>query len=508
MEKARARTIELTLDTRQRAKDPDLTLVSAGVNQPEVAPLTLGPNRFTVRVPSYATKLNLGEGDKTDAIRFNKRLGVGTESGIVAQTDQHTHLHTFGTELPEAKTLVRLGIPPTSVPSTGPTYTPNAETGIGSLLPESYSKWNGYSMVTQGASYQESRNNHVIVSAEGEVRVVASTLISLATSGDVIIGADTSSTPQVLAGNQNDPASPTDFGNPDLLFREGKTARIAVKSVELANTWLSAVAAHRAGIEHKPLPGVTGWAPLGFPEYVAEAFEATECVAASGALIAGLTVPSSPGGRVGLYASSNVSAAAENMVTINAGTIASMAAGVMTYIIGGLFANITGLFSASMNGVFAKVAGTYSATLQSLFGDAEVRSPVGVSVYSHFGPVKVTGNTTVQLNSVMGGAYVHGALATFVGAGPGPGMGLLALPAAMQLGVFAAPGNFIAPMPILTKGMTFLPAAIVASMSPTELNLTPASAVLMAPVISAIGSGSVTITSPTITLTGGMVYLG
>jgi hypothetical protein len=508
MEKARARTIELTLDTRQRAKDPDLTLPSAGVNQPEVAPLTFGPNRFTVRVPSHATKLNLGEGDKTDAIRFNKRLGVGTESGIVAQTDQHTHLHTFGTELPEAKTLVRLGIPPTSVPSTGPTYTPNAETGIGCLLPDSYSKWNGYSMVTQGASYQESRNDYVVVSAEGEARVIASKLISLASSGDVIIGADTAVTPQYIAANQHDPADPVDVGNADLEYRQAKQGRLAVKSLELVNTYVSAIQSFISGIEHKPLPAMTGWAPLGFPEKVAEAAEVAECIAATAALVAGIAMPSSPGGRVGLYGSSSANVSAEGTVAINAGTIGSMAAGVMTYIVGGLFASVTGLLSASLTGVFAKVAGTYAATLQSLFGDAEVRSPVGVSVYSQLGPVKVTGNTVVQLNSVAGSASVHGMLETFIGAGPGPGMGLLALPAAMQLGVFAAPGNFLAPVPVITTGMTFLPAAIIASMSPTELNLTPAAAVLTAPVITAMGSGSVTVMSPIVTVTGGMVYLG
>jgi hypothetical protein len=137
-----------------------------------------------------------------------------------------------------------------------------------------------------------------------------------------------------------------------------------------------------------------------------------------------------------------------------------------------------------------------------------VRSPVGVSVYSHLGPVKVTGNTVVQLNSVAGGAYVHGMVDTFVGAGPGPGMGLLALPMAMQLGVFSSPGNFLAPMPILTTGMTFLPASIVASMSPTELVLSPASATLTSPVVTATAATSISLTSPIVTVTGGMVYLG
>src|SRR5688572_5013391 len=170
------RIIDIRIDGQPRAVDPDLTEGAGKRHQPEPAPLTKGPNRLTIRVPSHGTKLSLGEGDTTDTALWNKRTGVGTEAGIVAQTDLHAHIHTFGAGKPEAKTIVRLGLPSSSVPAAAE-YQPGADTGMGVLSGDAFAAWSGYAMVTQGASYQEARQNHVISSAEGEVRLVGETSI-------------------------------------------------------------------------------------------------------------------------------------------------------------------------------------------------------------------------------------------------------------------------------------------------------------------------------------------
>ncbi|MCC7389851.1 MAG: hypothetical protein IT431_13910, partial [Phycisphaerales bacterium] len=183
--------IDIQVDDRPRTIDPDLSRTAEQMSQPEPGPVTAGPNRYTIRVPSEGTKLSLGEGDLVDTASRNQRPGVGTDAGIVAQTDNHIHLSTFGVLGPEVKTIVRLGTPAVSVPALGPGGAGGGagEAGVACVFPEAYDTWNGYSMVTQGGAYQEARFNHLIVSAEGEVRVVGKTLVSLGTPGDVIIGA-------------------------------------------------------------------------------------------------------------------------------------------------------------------------------------------------------------------------------------------------------------------------------------------------------------------------------
>ena len=494
--------ITTPLEKKTRAQDPDLTKASDGVNQPEVAPVTFGPNRYTIRVPSLATKLSLGQGDATDAVRFNKRAGVGTESGIVAQTDTHAHVHTFGTALPEAKTIIRLGIPTTSVPCEGPEYEPDAETGIGALIPDAFTVWNGYSMVTQGASYQESRNNHLVVSAEGEVRVVAKTFVNVATSGDVLILADAEGQPEELVQNQGDAADPIAFGMNDVTFRQGDLKELGMRTASFVEACVEFLQMVRemATLQFNPMPGMNEWLPPDFLDVLSAVASAADVLVEAKEVVECLSEPSEPGGNVGIHASKNFTAGAEEKVTVMSGGKGSFNAAQSVALNGGISAAVHGNVSASMGGMFTEISGLVSTSVEALFRGVTIKGGAGVNVLSVEAPICVTSGPSVQINAVEGCAWMAGGLEAFVGAGEGPGTGLYSMGEAfMFLGSFGAVPSMIMPVPIPAAGITFTPEFMMHEMTPTTMILAPEGLEIAAPEV-AIEAATTTIV--------GMVYLG
>jgi hypothetical protein len=97
--------LDVQVDKGLRAIDPDLSSTADKGNQPAPATPTEGPNRLTIRVPSYATKFNLGERETGSAT---------SDPGITAETESHQHFFTFGGEEDEV-TVVRIGKPAESV---------------------------------------------------------------------------------------------------------------------------------------------------------------------------------------------------------------------------------------------------------------------------------------------------------------------------------------------------------------------------------------------------------
>jgi hypothetical protein len=498
-----------------RARDPNLSAHAGATPQPTPAPLTTGNNRVTIRVPAQATKLNLGQGDATETATRNKRLGVGTESGIVGQTDAHIHWETFGTLAAEAKTLVRLGIPPTSVPPGG--YAAGASTGIGCMFPEAYSTWDGYSMVTQGAAYQEAQHNHLVVSATGEVRVVGKTLISIASSGDVIIGADGTVSPQTLVQNQGSPSDPGAFGEPDQYFRIQKLTAVVDKSVALVESATGIVAAAMVAMDRgAPLPGMTGWVPLTVMEAIKNvALGLAKLGTQIYSTLSTVRTPSGASGGVGVYAERDVTLGATESVSIHAGMSAGTIAGISASMCAP-FVSSTGLVSSSMSGIFASVAALYSATLQSSFGTTTVRSPAGVKVYSTFSSVAVTGSADVQLNSVLGGAHVHGLANAYIGSGDALGWGLRATPVRLVLGQMAAPGIFTEPGFLPMFGVSITDAMLTVQHTASYVKVSPIGVNVfadvemstIAPVVSTVADAEISMEAPLITIAGAKVMLG
>jgi hypothetical protein len=500
-------THKLKVRPAPSARDPNLMKSGGTAPNPPAAPLTEDPNRYTIRVPSFATKLSLGQGDLVETATRNKRIGVGTESGIVGQTDLHVHFHTFGTGNDQAKTLVRLGIPPTSIPATA-AYAPDAETGIGELNPAAYASWPGYSMVTQGASYQESRYNHLVVSAEGEVRVVAKTLVSLSTPGDILLGADPTATPEMLVQNQGDPNDVSGYGAPDQLERITQIASLGLRGAKLAENLVSLLTAAVYGSPVDPMPLMAMWEPPDWETSLKVAANWATFAAGLGAFAASLAMPTSPGGKVGAYAEKSITLGALETVAIATPGIASINADTLAIINAGLSASLTGLVSASVSGVLTSVSGLYSAVLESVFHPVAVRSPAGVNVFSAAGPICVTGNTSVQMNSVLGGAYVHGLANSYIGAGPeGAGMGVVNFPEVMSIGNLLSAETFATPAPDPTRGITILPELISLTMLPATVDITPAALEIEAPSVDVTAEDGAMITAPVIVLSG-MVYLG
>jgi hypothetical protein len=131
-----------------------------------------------------------------------------------------------------------------------------------------------------------------------------------------------------------------------------------------------------------------------------------------------------------------------------------------------------------------------------------------VNVYSSAGPVAVTGGGSVQLNSVTGGAHVHGASHCYIGAGPAAGMGLYATAGALFLGNLAVAGAFPAPGPDASRGVSLAPARVTIAMVPAMIEVTPRSASVAAPSVTVTGAETVTVGGASTFVTGGAVYLG
>lgn len=505
----------VTLGRVPRARDPNLSGPAGATPQPPPAPVTTDNNRVTFRVPAEATKLTLGQGDATETATRNKRPGIGTESGIVGHTDAHIHWETFGTKAMEAKTLVRLGTPPTSVPPGG--YDAGAFTGIGCMFPEAYSKWNGYSMVTQGAAYQEARENHLISSATGEVRVVGKTLVSLASTGNVVIGADSGTTPKDLIQNQGGPDATGDYGEPDKHFRIQQLARLGTKGVALVTGGAALIAGVISRINFEPIEGATGFEPpmkslLGIAEY---GLDAVELVGKAVAWAAELVLPSSSAGNVSAYAEKTVTIGAEETVVINAGVAGSIVAGGAASIAAPV-ASVIGLIGSSMTAIFANIGALWSATLQGTFGHAVVRSPRGVQVYSSMGGVTVTGLSDVQLNSNTGGAYVHGMTSAYIGSGPVMGWGLRASPLSVTVGQMATPALFKFSSFVPMFGMSISDVSVniqhtesMVTVNPVGVNIFGMTEVsTTAPIVNTTGEIDINLEAPVINVTGGIVNLG
>ena len=132
-----------TLSTRKTSPVVD-PLFSAAVDgeydHPAVGAPTKGPNRFTIHVPFDKTDLSLGKGSKSI-----------NDDGLTGKTDKHIHFEVRD----KNKAIVVMGGPSKDA----------IEPGMFDVPKQSL----GYSMVAEDYAWQESKNNHVIMSTAGDL---------------------------------------------------------------------------------------------------------------------------------------------------------------------------------------------------------------------------------------------------------------------------------------------------------------------------------------------------
>jgi hypothetical protein len=303
-------------------------------------------------------------------------------------------------------------------------YPPPGTRGIGSINPDAANHWAGYTMVTQGAAYQEAQHNFVIASASGEVRVAAEQAITLGSPGDVIIGADVLSSVSDYAENYDDTKLYDEPGLASTYF-----SRELLTGVSGVATSLTAAALGIGSfvtLKIKPSLGKAGWEPgsaLGrVSNYVAIGMtmrKVSRAVSALQRLGMGTRERTQGWGNVGIFGTMAV-----NIVSRNAATMYSH---VSTIVSAGLFAKMASIMS-TVSGVYsASVQGMYEAGMSSLmgtkvsshFGDTTVQGHGGVFVSSPSGHITASAKENVQLNSTDGKAFVHGTKGFYIGGGGG-----------------------------------------------------------------------------------------
>jgi hypothetical protein len=295
---------------------------------------------------------------------------------------------------------------------------------IGSINPDAANHWAGFTMITQGAAYQEAQHNFVIASASGEVRIAAEQAITLGSPGDVIIGADVLSTVSDYAENYDDTKLYDEPGLASTYF--SRELLTGVTGVATSLTAAALAIGSFVTLKIKPTPGKAGWATgsslgrvAGYIALGKTMHKVSKAVSAFQKLGMGNRDRTQGWGNVGIFGTMAV-----NIVSRNAATMYSH---VSTVVSAGLFAKmasimttVSGVYSASVQGMYeAGISSLMGTKVSSHFGDAVVQGHGGVVLSSPSGHVTATSKDHVQLNSTDGKAFVHGTKGFYIGGGGG-----------------------------------------------------------------------------------------
>ncbi len=239
---------------------------------------TSGPNRITVWVPTEHVTVNVGAAVFGSSGTTEKSGAPEVDAGVVVQTDNHVHFHTFGQAstvtvpgialnpnkslgsqfmqtfvtnwaddqpvtmpLAAERGVLRLGSPLHVVTADGNYGSQqlnhiNTPTEIGSAYPPPFQSWPGYGMITEGGSYQESWGNNLIATGYGDLRLAGFRTLILGSPGDVEVVADGNTISDVI-GSTDDGTSISATGK----WATEKKGWIVVETVNtiLATIWVS-----------------------------------------------------------------------------------------------------------------------------------------------------------------------------------------------------------------------------------------------------------------------------
>jgi hypothetical protein len=423
-----------------------------------------GPNRFTIWIPSETVAVNMG--NAVLGTDFGLENPAGTppliDRGFVVQTDNHIHFHAFGfptqtlssgtatptTGGPDAepsfvnpeieateRTVLRLGTPPSVVraDSAASSYGSkkmnalSTPTLIGSAYAPPYNDWDGYAMITEGGSYQESWGNNLIVSGNADVRIGGQRSVIVGSPGDVHIFAYGDHVESVVSNESVD----TDLQGMGHYATETVPWQILDVTMDAAALAEGAVGLYmslaHAQYARPSAIGEPGWKAFGHGttgENISDAmsFVGTLVSPAFGIVTAYMDLkklisPSTtPGSNVTLFANASVSLYGKVGATMHADLSSSVSGAVAASLSSGVSTTVSSLIAASVSGLTASMSGLLSVGMSSSNGSATVTGKDSAQL-SSWGQIFVTGNQDVQVNSVESSVYVHGNKGFYVGCG-------------------------------------------------------------------------------------------
>lgn len=461
-------TFEFSADGTISAFDAgfDPETFTDGGPQPEVAD-PKGPNRFTILVPTEHVTVNMGEA-VFPATGTADGMGPGealVDPGFVVQTDRHVHFHAFGYSASDDKwaedqrTFIRLGTPSsvvTAVASSSGAPTSLNGSVTDALIPldvnslqtpsklwsayaEPFNAWDGYAMITQGSSYQESVGNNIIASGKADVRIAGQRSVIIGSPGDVHIVAHGSAITDVASNldpNVYPTSLPANQQQGVWLSENNFCTTLGVVTASVT----AAVGVFQIGwilwgmkYSRPARPGAPGWqyflegAGGGF---LAKAGDMVGFLGAwAGPVSAGIGLgmaiaavnkkPSDPPGQ-------NVTLFAEGSFSAFGKSTASVTGGISASVHGEVVASLTGNVAASVSALVVSISGLATASMTSM-GSVSMGSTLGSATVSalqsvqlsSWGKVFVAGNEDVQITSMDKNVYIHGNTGFYIGAGSG-----------------------------------------------------------------------------------------
>jgi hypothetical protein len=430
-------------------------------------------NRATVWIPTEHVTVNVGaaiwgsSGQTENAPSSTSPPEV--DAGIVAQTDGHIHFHTFGqagtitvpnieanpdpglsdeikavvTEvawldpnpvqknIAQARAVLRLGTPLKVVTAAG-SYGANdanalqTPTGIGSGWPQPFDTWNGYAMITEGGSYQESWGNNVIVAGYGDFRAVGNRMVLIGSPGDVEIVAD-KTTVADLVSNDGDDSAQSNFVGTGKWARQ-KTGWIVFETINTIQSAAWGIVAAAETIYHaiyhrSPTPASCGWDAMSGMDWFTNLAGFASPLISIGVMAKGLNStfsrdPNNDHGNISLYAAAGFSAYGQTTATLHAEISASVTSFLSTSVTANFSNAVSSDLLMAVSGTMTTVGGMMSVGVSSQFGTATVSAKKSVTV-SSYGQVFVACKDELQLNSTDSMVYVHGRYGFYVGCGAG-----------------------------------------------------------------------------------------
>lgn len=442
--------------------------------EPQVDPVDSigkGPSRCSVFVPTEHTVLNLGA-------PVLEHGGAGKhpqiDRGVVAQTDHHIHLHTFGdpqevqfkqldddsttasAHVAYTRTILRLGTP-VSVVKAGHDYgseahnTLDVPTKIGSGYSLPYTLWDGYAMLTEGGSYHESWGNNLIVSGNADVRVAGMRSVLIGSPGDIHISVDEDTIEQLVANNFDSDLVAQESSELDAEDKQKKVEEIAKKkslsasgrwstqkkgwsafglAMKTLSTGLGVYTAIDATCHLKygrpPEEGMTGWKALFKGSFFDDVGDAIGLVTPFISPVVGLFTtafafddfldPSTGTDRsVSIYAAKNVNIYGQKNVSSQSELSTSISSSAFASFSSNVSTSVSSLISTSVSGAVTSMGGLFGVSISSQYGPASLRGKSSATLAS-WGKVFVSGNENVQVNSMEGQVLLHGSKGFYLGA--------------------------------------------------------------------------------------------
>jgi hypothetical protein len=389
---------------------------------------TQDPNRYTIHVPTDETVLSLGKGSEAQ-----NRI---KDDGITGRTKKHIHFHVKE----EDKTFVTMG-------------GPSLDAGVCSWTGDGIAAENeGYSMVTDGHAWHESKETQTITSADAAIHLKAP-----GAEGDIVVQSDQAAVfafgkeigiaaKESVSIGAHAAAAASDIGYKQTFTNQwwpnrlSKVGSFIATAGEIGTGILAIIRAQkkqkRAGEKGKP----------GFEEGKAS----SNVKAAVDSALSLSTIIRAGAEFNGTEVKQSVGISADNFIGITAGIGATMYGQASSAIISVGQAEVLGGVSALVKALgWTEITGTQTALtalrnveVAATNGEIEMSAKTEVKISSYTDEVLITAEKNVQLVSNTENVYVWGLESALLGT---EGYAFQATKDELTFGKATAPKDFKAP---------------------------------------------------------------